>query len=173
MIKILDNFFNKNDLIAIQDFALTKAFYTPRYFDNTTEKNKQNYYGARWDFKNDNKLQNLFVKQSELKFKIKIKEICMSSGIDQRNLDHFKPHQDIPNGIINIMVMLKGITANNNGTVFFIKNKNDLQLDTHVGFKENRALLFPSDHWHSQHASNIPDMIRYSATLFVKDYEEV
>ncbi len=115
----------------------------------------------------------MFVSQSELKFKIKIKELGFDSGIDQRNLDHFKPHQDIPDGKINIMIMLKGITSLTNGTVFYNKIDKHLELDTHVGFRENRAILFPSDHWHSQHASNIPNMIRYSATLFVKDYEEV
>ena len=44
MIKIIDNFFDEKDLISIQDFALTKAYYTPKYFDNTTEKNKINYF---------------------------------------------------------------------------------------------------------------------------------
>jgi hypothetical protein len=173
MIKIIDNFFNEHDLQNVQNFALTKAFYTPQYFNNTTEKNKQNYYGNRWELKNNVKLKQLFIKQSELKFKIKIKKIDDNSGIDQRNLDHFKPHQDSPDGIINIMIMIKGITAVTNGTVFYNRDKDNLQLDTHIGFRENRAILFPSDHWHSQHASDIPDMIRYSATLFIKDYEEV
>jgi hypothetical protein len=172
MIKILDNFFEEKDLKAIQDFALTKAFYTPRFFENTKEKNKKNHYGSRWNLDNDLKLKNLFIKQAELKFKIKIKEIDDDSGIDQRNLDHFKPHIDTPDGVINIMIMLKGIAAVTNGTVFYFKNGNNLDLDTHVGFRENRAILFPSDHYHSQHASNIPNMIRYSATLFIKDYEE-
>jgi hypothetical protein len=172
MIKILDNFFEENDLKLIQDFALNKAFYTPSFFDNATERNKKNYYGSRWKLDNDSKLKQLFIKQAELKFKIKIKKLNNGSGIDQRNLDHFKPHIDVPSGIINIMIMLKGITAITNGTVFYHKNSDNLELDTHVGFRENRAILFPSDHYHSQHASNIPNMIRYSATLFIMDYEE-
>ena len=172
MIKILDNFFEESNLIAIQDFILTKAFYSPRYFKNTKEKNKANYYGARWELRHDKNLQDLFIKQSELKFKIKINEISDDSGIDQRNLDHFKPHQDIPDAKINIMIMLKGINSITNGTVFYDKNKDNYDLNINVGFKENRAILFPSDHWHSQHASNIPNMIRYSATLFIKNYEE-
>jgi len=168
MIKITDNFFNEKDLKFIQDFALTKAFYTPCFFTNTTEKNKQNHYGNRWLLKNKPELLKLFKKQSELKFKIKIKKVDLDSGIDQRNLDHFKPHIDTEASVINILVMLSGKTDVTNGTVFYT----DTKLDIHVGFRENRAVMFPSDWWHSQHASNTPNLKRYTATLFVKDYEE-
>ena len=168
MIKIIDNFFSENDLKFIQDFALTKAFYTPRYFDNAIEKNKKNYYGNRWVLENKPELLELFKKQSELKFKIKINNINTTSGIDQRNLDHFKPHVDTNSGILNILVMISGPTAVTNGTVFYTDN----ELDIHVGFIENRAILFPSNWLHSQHASNIPNLKRYTATLFIKDYEE-
>jgi hypothetical protein len=169
MIKIINDFFSENDLKFIQDFALTKAFFTPRYFDNAVEKNKKNYYGNRWDFKHKPKIRELFKKQSELKFKIKINNININSGIDQRNLDHFKPHVDINSGILNILVMISGPTAVTNGTVFYTDN----ELDIHVGFRENRAILFPSNWLHSQHASNILNLKRYTATLFIQDYEEV
>jgi len=168
MIKIINNFFNENQLKLVQDFALTKAFYTPKFFENTTEKNKKNHYGNRWELQNEPELLKLFKKQSELKFKIKINNINSTSGIDQRNLDHFKPHVDTNFGILNILVMISGPTAVTNGTVFYTDN----ELDIHVGFRENRAILFLSNWLHSQHASNIPNLKRYTATLFVTDYEE-
>jgi hypothetical protein len=168
MIKIIDNFFSENDLKFIQDFALTKAFYTPCFFPDTVEKNKQNHYGNRWVLENKPELLELFKKQSELKFKIKINNINPNSGIDQRNLDHFKPHVDTNAGVLNILIMILGPTAVTNGTVFYT----DDELDIHVGFRENRAVLFPSNWWHSQHASNIPNLKRYTATLFIIDYEE-
>ena len=168
MIKIIDNFFSENDLKFIQDFALTKAFYTPCFFPDTIEKNKQNHYGNRWVLENKPELLELFKKQSELKFKIKINNINPTSGIDQRNLDHFKPHVDTNTGVLNILIMILGPTAVTNGTVFYT----DDELDIHVGFRENRAVLFPSNWWHSQHASNIPNLKRYTATLFIIDYEE-
>ena len=87
MIKIIDNFFSENDLKFIQDFALTKAFYTPCFFPDTIEKNKQNHYGNRWVLENKPELLELFKKQSELKFKIKINNINPTSGIDQRIYD--------------------------------------------------------------------------------------
>ena len=168
MIKIINNFFNDKDLKRVQDFALNKAFYTPRYFENSTEKNKENYYGARWEFEHDKKLQNLFIKQAESKFKIKINNINPFSGIDQRNLDHFKPHTDEEAGLLNILIMISGPTAVTNGTVFYSEN----ELDIHVGFRENRAVMFPSDWVHSQHASKVPNLKRYTATLFCTSYEK-
>tara|TARA_R110000803_G_scaffold53745_2_gene110252 strand:+ start:1587 stop:2105 length:519 start_codon:yes stop_codon:yes gene_type:complete len=172
MIKIIDNFFKEEDLILIQDFALTKAYYTPQFFENSKEKNKKNHYGNRWELQNKPELLELFKKQSELKFKIKINDINSCSGIDQRNLDHFKPHVDDVAGILNILIMISGPTAVTNGTVFYTENNERVELDIHVGFRENRAVMFPSDWWHSQHISKVPNLKRYTATLFIKDYEE-
>jgi len=170
MIKIIDNFFKEEDLIKIQNFATTQACYTPQFFENTKGKNKENYFGDRYYLDSNPELLNKFIKQAELKFKINIKKINNTSGIDQRNLDHFKPHIDYPS-TINIMTMLKGINSITNGTVFYDKD-ND-KYDLNVGFKENRAILFPSNHYHSQYASDIPNMKRFTATLFIQDYEEL
>jgi len=167
MIKIIDDFFEKKDFKKIQDFTLHKAFYSPRFLDNTVEKNKLNFYGNRYPLKNNRNLLQLFIKQSELKFNIKILDLHFDSGIDQRSLDYFRPHID-PNCKINILTMLVGPTAVTNGTVFYTDN----ELDIHVGFKPNRAVMFPSNRLHSPHASKKPNLIRYTSTLFIEDYEE-
>ena len=172
MIKIVDDFFLKKDLKVIQDFALNKAFYTPQFFDGTIEKNKKNFYGNRWHLGHNPDLFNLFKKQSEDKFKIKIKKVNHNSGIDQRNLDHFKPHHDGEQGKINILIMISGPTAVTNGTVFYHGDLQNYDLDIHVGFRENRAVMFPSRKVHSQHASIVPNLKRYTSTLFIEDYEE-
>ncbi len=170
MIKIINDFFKKEDLEKVQDFALNKAFYTPSYFDHATEKTKEFYYGSRFHLRRNKELLDFFTKQSELKFKIKIKKVNDNSGIDLRNLDHFKPHTDENTPAkINILIMISGPTAVTNGTVFYTNEK----LDIHVGFKENRAVMFPSDYYHSQHASEIPNLKRYTSTLFVEDYTEL
>tara|TARA_R110000787_G_scaffold95811_1_gene199003 strand:- start:115 stop:636 length:522 start_codon:yes stop_codon:yes gene_type:complete len=173
MIKIINNFFNENQLKLVQDFTLTKATYTPCFFENAIEKNKESHYGNRFYINTDSELKNLFIKKAELKFNLKNLKIHNTSGIDQRNLDHFKPHTDNNIGIVsNILIMLSGPTAVTNGTVFYSKKKEGVELDIHVGFRENRAVMFPSDWWHSQHASNVPNLKRYTATLFITDYEE-
>ncbi len=166
MIKILNDFFNDEDFKRVQDFSLNKAFYTPSYFDNAPEKTKEYYYGSRFHLIRNKELLNLFKEQCELKFKIKINKINENSGIDLRNLDHFKPHTDKDSAKINILIMISGPTAVTNGTVFYT----DKKLDIHVGFKENRAVMFPSDYYHSQHASKIPNLKRYTSTLFIQDY---
>ena len=173
MIKIINDFFNENDLKLVQNFTLTKATYTPCFFDDAIEKNKESHYGNRFYINTDSELKNLFIKQAELKFNLKNLKIHNMSGIDQRNLDHFKPHTDNNIGIVsNILIMLSGPTAVTNGTVFYVGEENNCSLDMHVGFRENRAILFPSDKIHSQHASKVPNLKRYTATLFVTDYEE-
>jgi len=53
VIKIIDNFFNQEDLNRVQDFVLNKAYYEPKFYDDTTEKTKENFFGNRWHF-NDN-----------------------------------------------------------------------------------------------------------------------
>lgn len=172
MIKIIDNFFNQEDLNRVQDFVLNKAYYEPKFYDDTTEKTKENFFGNRWHFNDNLNIKELFIKQSELKFNIKIKEIHPDSGIDQRNLDSFKPHVDINMGLQNVLIMISGPTAVTNGTVFYYGTTDKCILDMHVGFRENRALMFPSNKVHSPHASNIPNLKRFTATLFLKDYEE-
>ena len=105
---------------------------------------------------------------------LKIKKLNENSGIDLRNLDHFKPHTDHRTPAkINILIMLSGPTAVTNGTVFYVGEEDNCSLDMHVGFRENRAVLFPSDKIHSQHASVVPNLKRYTSTLFIEDYEDV
>lgn len=179
MIKIIDNFFDKDVLSKIQKHITTNIYYTPKWFEGQ-EKTKENHYGDRFLLANDPEFQNIFVKQAENKFKIKIKDVDNSSGIDLRNLDHFKPHIDNALAKINILIMLSGPVAVENGTVFYHVDRklsddyeSAYELDIHVGFRPNRAVLFPSDWLHSQHASKTKGVRRYTSTLFVKDYEEV
>lgn len=168
MIKIIDNFFEKILFQNVKNHVVNKLYYEPRYLANK-EKNKENHYGSRFILLNDLKLLDTLAKQAEKKFKIKIKKMHKDSGVDIRNLNHFIPHMDNNIGSkINVLIMLNGPTAVTNGTVFYTDN----ELDIHVGFRENRAVLFPSDWTHSAHATNVPNLIRHTATLFVMDYEE-
>jgi len=168
VIKILDNFFDEDVLNKIQKHITTKIYYIPKWFEGQ-EKTKENHYGDRFLLGNDPELKETFVKQAENKFKIKIIDINADSGIDLRNLDHFKPHTDTNLANINILIMLYGPVAVTNGTVFY----NEDGLDIHIGFRPNRAVLFPSDWVHSQHASEDKGIRRYTSTLFVKDYQDV
>jgi hypothetical protein len=165
VIKIIDKFFDNKILKNIQDHISTKIYFTPRYFKEK-ERTIENYYGSRFKLSEDKVLLDTFVKETESKFKIKIKKIGSDSGIDLRNTDRFRPHTDPAK--VNILIMLKGPKAVTNGTVFYTEK----ELDIHIGFMENRAIMFPSNKFHSAHATNIPNLKRYTATLFLEDYEE-
>ena len=165
MIKIIDDFFEKETLEKIQYHITHKLMFSPRYFKGTSEKTKENYYGDRFDFRDDLSLFDIFLNQSEKKFNITINKAM--GGIDMRNLDNFKPHTDDDLSKLNVLVMLKGITAVTNGTVFYT----DGQLDIHVGFRENRALMFPANKFHSSHKSEQSGMRRYTASIFIQEYE--
>ncbi len=167
MIKILDNFFDKDDYDKIIYHVKNKIYFTPRFFNGTTEKTKNNYYGDRFALKNDNILHSCFIKQAEKKFKLKIHK-TFDDGIDLRNLDKFDPHID-GDSISNILVMLDGPIGVTTGTVFYTDN----QLDMHVGFRPNRAIMFPSNLLHSAHKSDTENLKRYTATLFLVEYEEL
>ena len=117
--------------------------------------------------KSDKNLCNTFTKQAEKKFKLKIHKIDKDSGIDLRNLDKWQPHVDDKYSKINIFIMLDGPIAVTTGTCFYTDN----ELDIHVGFRPNRAVMFPSDRVHSPHKSEIKNMRRYTASLFVSEYE--
>jgi hypothetical protein len=165
---IIDNFFDFDMFEKIKHHITTKLYFTPKYFEEATEKNKDSFYGSRFELKNDPSLLDTFIQQTNKKFNIKIKEVSNASGVDIRNLDSFKPHVDSINGnILNLLIMINGPTAVTNGTVFYTDN----ELDIHVGFRENRAVLFPSDKVHSPHASNVANLVRHTATLFIREFE--
>ena len=164
---IVDDFFDSNMFEKIKHHVTTKLYFTPRFLEHSTEKNKDSYYGARFQFKNDPSLLDTFIQQTKEKFNIKIKKVHCDSGLDIRNLDRFLPHEDSHAGKLNLLVMINGPTAVTNGTVFYTDN----ELDIHIGFRENRAVLFPSNKFHSPHASNIPNLVRHTATLFIQEFE--
>tara|TARA_R100001143_G_C3322129_1_gene115327 strand:+ start:339 stop:875 length:537 start_codon:yes stop_codon:yes gene_type:complete len=167
VIRIEDNFFDEKMFTHIKQHVTTKLTFEPRYFENE-ERTKENFCGSRFDWGKDKNLLDIFVKQAEKTFNLNIKKLFPDpGGIDMRNLPHFTPHVDECK--LNILVMLSGPTAVTNGTVFYT----DEQLDIHVGFRENRAVVFSSDKYHSQHASAVPNLRRYTASVFVEDYELV
>ena len=68
--------------------------------------------------------------------------------------------------------MLHGEEDIYRGTVF---QTNEREVSTVVGFKPNRAILFPSNTYHSPHSAlnNNFNVHRYSATMFIEKYNLV
>ena len=64
--------------------------------------------------------------------------------------------------------MLEGPVGVTTGTVFYTDN----ELDIHVGFRPNRAVMFSSNKMHSPHKNDLKNIRRYTASLFITKYED-
>jgi hypothetical protein len=162
MISIIDNFLDEKDFNDIKAFSKSKnVMYSPKYFENTTNKTDKNTYGFRYEFLINSELGQCLSKQCLKKFKYKIEETSIC-GIDKRKLTMFKPHTDDAIAKINLYLQIEGVTELNHGLGMYTDNK----LDIHIGFKENRAVLFNSDIFHSPLVDK--DVWRTTATIFIK-----
>ena len=76
------------------------------------------------------------------------------------------PHQDESD--FNCLIYLLGNPLINNGTGFYIEQEGNQVLNSHVGFKENRAIFFDAKIYHSplQFAGNSTP--RYIMANFIK-----
>jgi len=165
MIKVVDNFFDDEKYKQVIYHIKNNIYFTPRYFTDIKEKTKENYYGDRFVLNSDKNFLETFILQSEKKFNFKIKKVSNDCGIDLRNLDRFEPHID--KAKLNVLIMLEGPIGVTTGTVFYTDN----ELDMHIGFRPNRAILFPSNKLHSPHKCKLEGMRRYTSTLFITEYE--
>jgi hypothetical protein len=162
MINIIDNFLEEEQFKNLKLFSKT-VHYKPVYFDKTTEKTDANTYGFRYPIEKNNELITIFKKKCLEKFKYKIIDFIVC-GLDKRRLTMYKPHIDTELGVIkNLYLMVEGVTKLNHGIGFY----DDKELTTHIGFKENRAVLFNSDLMHSPLVDQ--NTWRTTLTIFIKE----
>jgi len=74
------------------------------------------------------------------------------------------PHKD-GNGL-NCLIYIKGNYLINSGTGFYDKRDDNFVLNTHVGFQENRAIIFDSNIFHSSLQFNENCGTRYAMANF-------
>jgi hypothetical protein len=165
MIKIINDFFDDEKYKEVIYHIKNKIYFIPRYSERLDTKEKF-YYGERFVLNEDKNLLDTFIFQSEKKFNIKIKKVHYDCGVDLRNIDRFLPHIDAGTKL-NILIMLDGPVGVTTGTVFYTQG----ELDIHVGFRPNRAILFPSNYYHSPHQCKLKGIRRYTSTLFIEEYE--
>jgi len=58
-----------------------------------------------------------------------------------------------------LILYIDGHTDINKGTGFYVKNGDNHELNTHIGFQKNRGVLFRSGMWHSPLLFNSKDSI--------------
>ena len=77
------------------------------------------------------------------------------------------PHCDYPMHV-NCIVYLKGETIINSGTGFYDVKNNQYDLNRHIGFKENTAIIFDSNIFHASLQFNDGAKPRYMMANFFK-----
>ena len=158
MISIKDNFFsNINDIKKI----LQKIpVYTDKEWEKSTNKkiywqgNRSNDFGESHKDILDIVKKNI---EATFKKKYKINSMCLHERKDEK----MNPHLDTDGHDTNCLIYISGIEGIQNGTGFYNNN----QLSTSVGFVENRAILFPSNHLHSCLQAIYPDNSSFRVTI--------
>ena len=102
-------------------------------------------------------------------FKCGIKRIANTCAWTMVSTREPTPHSDVElfKGEKHLLIYIKAKRDINCGTGFYITEKDNLILNTHIGFLENRAVLFDAkDCWHSPLLWNSDSLRRYSAIVW-------
>jgi hypothetical protein len=163
VIYIIDNFLDEKDFNNLKEFS-KHVNYSPKYFPESKEKKEKtdvDTYGLRYTFSINSELGRCISKQCIKKFKYNIIKVG-GCGLDKRKLTMYKPHRDNPH-VFNLYLQIEGGTKLNHGLGFYTDNN----LDMHIGFKENRAVLFDSNLLHSPLVDE--EIWRTTLTIFIEE----
>lgn len=165
---IKDNFFNNKIYNQIL-FDISRCVFTNR---NTTVKKEHQNVAQRIYFNFSLDFNHFAVKE--------IKNILKNMGFNIKSFEHnyllstkhkgATPHTDFNNDL-NCLVYLKGDQLMNNGTGFYDKVNKDYVLNSQIGFKENRAIIFDSKIYHCSLQFEENSGPRYIMSNFL-NYEE-
>jgi hypothetical protein len=153
VIYVRDNFIPEKKYNLICEDVL-KADYTPPPEKNrkAVEEGSGTPGGSYWFEKKiplDCEVALICKKLIKDKFNYKVKrfhQCCYTIVVAEKQ---FAPHIDSFTAY-HCLIYLLGDEKINNGTGFYVKDdKGDLILHTHIGFKQNRAIMFSADNYHA------------------------
>ena len=85
---------------------------------------------------------------------------------------HKKPTPHTDRGKINCLIYLKGGSLVHNGTALYEKNnEGDDVLNSHIGFKENRAIIFSAKKTHASLQFGEGSTGRFAMASWIGEYE--
>jgi len=162
---VKDNFFNENILKKIQNEVSHLKFINRSISVN---KNDNNVYQKTY-FNVELNTEHFAVKEVLKNLKNYIKSNIYSCGnfyFLSTKQKIATPHIDLNN--LNCLIYIKGNYLINSGTGFYDynKDKNESILNTHVGFKENRAIIFDPKIYHASLQFNENCGTRYAMANF-------
>jgi hypothetical protein len=161
LIIIKDNFFEENIYKEIL-FDISRLKFTNRH---ATVLNKNNYQKRYFNVPLN---INHFAVVEVLK---KLKDYDLDLKIEESNYflstkhEEPSPHQDSVD--VNCLIYLKGLHILNSGTGFYEKKDDDYVLNRHIGFKENRAVIFDAQIFHTSLQFNDVTGTRYIMANFL------
>jgi hypothetical protein len=144
-IVIKDNFLKENDFKKINNNISNLSFTPNNYLGEESSDN------LAW-FSSKTPIEFLEIIKNEVfnQFNKKIKNFILAN---YTLLSNPKPlvHKDDGNNVNwQLLLYIKGDSSITNGTGFYVKKNNEtFELNTHIGFKENRAIFFKAGNWHS------------------------
>tara|TARA_R100000544_G_scaffold21463_1_gene10625 strand:+ start:225 stop:746 length:522 start_codon:yes stop_codon:yes gene_type:complete len=161
---VQDNFFLKEDHLAICK-QMTQIEYTP------PDKERLKFHkGSYWHYcplPPKHNLKLLIRKLIKQYFNVNVDPHWQDSNYTMVGAaDRARPHID--ECLYQCLIYVMGDEKLNNGTGFYTKEKDgSVQLNTHIGFKQNRAIFFTGGTWHAPlhpFAEEGKSSFRYSIT---------
>ncbi len=161
-ILVVDNFFNSNTLDKIK-YDLSKNVFTNRFTERDNTVYQKIYFNVNLSSKHF-AVKEVCEKLKKINFKIKdiVSHYFLSTTHKEAT-----PHTD-PNEY-NCLIYLQGEHFLNSGTGFFDKIDNNYVLNSHIGFKENRAIIFDSDISHCSLQFDSNSAKRYVMANFINN----
>jgi len=158
---VQDNFFSKKILDKIK-IDLSHSKFSNRFntFKNTPYQ--KIYFQVQLENNHPAVLET--IKNLKKKFNLSCPKIVSSYFLSTKH-EQATPHNDLSK--YNCLIYLKGNHLVNNGTGFYDKVNNKFLLNTHVGFKENRAIIFDSKIYHTSLQFNEGSGTRYCLANFI------
>jgi|TARA_R100000664_G_C2742461_1_gene130696 hypothetical protein len=163
-IHIQDNFFDSKFIQTLQKELITLEF--KHRFSSFKHINNYDHNYHHVELTEDAPVVQEVTKQLKTHFNFSSIKYMQSSYLLSFPNTPAVPHQDESD--FNCLIYLLGNPLINNGTGFYIEQEGNQVLNSHVGFKENRAIFFDAKIYHSplQFAGNSTP--RYIMANFIK-----
>jgi|TARA_R100000005_G_C4893005_1_gene138857 hypothetical protein len=169
---VKDNFFKPEFLSKIHNELLNSTFVN-RFVDYNNGVYQKIYFNI--DLDNDHYVVQEVFKTLNERYNLDI-EFLKSHYFLSTKHEKATPHNDIfkdgkgDENYLNCLIFLKGEELLNSGTGFYDYDKetNEYNLNRHVGFKVNRAIIFDSKIYHASLQFNTQSAKRYVMANFCK-----
>ena len=159
---IQDNFFSKKMLDKIK-IDLSHQKFNNRATEHKNTLYQKIYFQVKLTKKHPVVIET--IKNLKKKFNLSCSKIMSYYFLSTKH-EQATPHNDSLNEY-NCLIYLKGNNLINSGTGFYDIINNKYQLNTHVGFKENRAIIFDSNIYHTSLQFNDGCGTRYCLANFI------